>query len=75
LKILQAEAEKQLKRRIIMDYFKDSYQPIDVTDPTYVDKYLRDVLKATGALIQGEGDIMHVELELQRKWREERETG
>lgn len=61
---LQSEAEKHLKRRIVMDYFKDAYQPMDLTDTTNVDKYLRDVLKATGALINGEGDIVHVELEL-----------
>lgn len=44
-------------------------------DPTEVDIYLRDVLKATGTLIHGEGDINHVEAELHRKWREEKDSG
>lgn len=75
MQVIQDEAEKLMKRRIVMDYFKNIYEPIDLKDQTSHEKYLRDVLKATGTLIHGEGDIPHVEMELLRKWREERESG
>lgn len=58
-----------------MDYFRGLYAPVELQSPLEHEMYLKDVLKATGIIIHGEGDIPHVEMELHRKWREERESG
>lgn len=64
-----------MKKRIVLDYFRDLYKPIEVDEQKEQhEKFLKEVLKATGYIIHGEGDIQHVEMDLARKWREEREA-
>ena len=57
---LQQEAEEAMKKRIIQDYFKNIYEPLDTAVPDTHQEYIRMIFRAVAELIQGEGDVNYV---------------
>jgi hypothetical protein len=70
--ILQIQAEREMKTRIVRDYFKNLYSSLEFTqeDITINEDFIRQVLNAIEALIRGEGDVEWVEKISQERWLE-----
>lgn len=64
-----------MKKRIIQDYFKNIYEPLDTAVPDTHQEYIRMILRAVAELIQGEGDVNYVQEEFNNRWQKLQEAG